>query len=67
MTEEAKLTPRELEVLAHVAFGLIDEEIALSPGIGINSVNSHIYCMLRKVAARDRTHMALRAVNSGVI
>ncbi|MFN5756189.1 MAG: LuxR C-terminal-related transcriptional regulator [Planctomycetia bacterium] len=67
MTEEAKLTPRELQVLAHVAFGLINEEIAQSLGIDLDTVKSHIYHLLRKIGARDRTHMALRAVNSSVI
>lgn len=66
-TEEARLTPRESQVLSHVAFGLSNEEIAQSLEISIETVKEHVQNLLRKVAVRDRTQAAVWAVKAGVI
>lgn len=66
-TKEARLTPRESQVLSHIAFGLSNEEIAHSLEISIETVKEHVQSLLRKVAVRDRTQAAVWAVKSGVI
>jgi DNA-binding NarL/FixJ family response regulator len=64
---DAGLTPREGQVLAHVAYGLSNEEIARSLGISAETVKEHVQNLLRKLAANDRTQAAVWAVKSGVV
>lgn len=66
-TKEARLTPRESQVLSHIAFGLSNEEIAHSLEISVETVKEHVQSLLRKVAVRDRTQAAVWAVKSGVV
>ncbi|MFM8635513.1 MAG: response regulator [Planctomycetia bacterium] len=66
-TSEAKLTPRESQVLSHVAFGLSNEEIARSMEISVETVKEHVQNLLRKLAVNDRTQAAVWAVRSGVV
>jgi DNA-binding NarL/FixJ family response regulator len=61
------LTPRESQVLSHVAFGLSNDEIARSLEISVETVKEHIQNLLRKLAAKDRTQAAVWAVKSGVV
>jgi DNA-binding NarL/FixJ family response regulator len=64
---DAGLSPRESQVLAHVAYGLSNEEIAWSLGISVETVKEHVQNMLRKLAMHDRTQAAVWAVRSGVV
>jgi len=64
---DAGLTPREGQVLAHVAYGLSNEEIARSLEISVETVKEHVQNLLRKLAANDRTQAAVWAVKSGVV
>ena len=66
LTKQAHLTPRELQVLAHVAFGLSNDEIAALLGISIETVKEHVTKLLRKLKVIDRTQAALWAVQYGV-
>lgn len=61
------LTPRESQVLSHVAFGLSNDEIARSLEISVETVKEHVQNLLRKLAAKDRTQAAVWAVKSGVV
>lgn len=61
------LTPRESQVLSHVAFGLSNDEIARSLEISSETVKEHVQNLLRKLAAKDRTQAAVWAVKSGVV
>lgn len=61
------LTPRESQVLSHVALGLSNEEIAWSLQIGIETVKEHVHNVLRKLAVKDRTQAAVWAVKAGVV
>jgi DNA-binding NarL/FixJ family response regulator len=61
------LTPREQQVLRHVAFGLSNEEIAASLEISIETVKEHVQNLLRKLKVSDRTQAAVWAVKSSVI
>jgi DNA-binding NarL/FixJ family response regulator len=64
---DAGLTPRESQVLAHVAYGLSNDEIAHSLEISIETVKEHVQNMLRKLGVNDRTQAAVWAVKSGVV
>ena len=64
---DSGLTPRESQVLSHVAFGLSNEEISRSLGISIETVKEHVQNLLRKLAVSDRTQAAVWAVQSGVV
>jgi DNA-binding NarL/FixJ family response regulator len=64
---DAGVTPREEQVLRHVAFGLSNDEIARSLQISVETVKEHVQNLLRKLAVRDRTQAAVWAVKVGVI
>ena len=64
---DSGLTPRESQVLTHVAFGLSNDEIARSLGIGLDTVKEHVQQILRKLAVIDRTQAAVWAVQSGLV
>jgi len=61
-TSERRLTPREQQVLSHLAYGLSNDEIAASLGIGVETVKVYVQQILRKLGVRDRTQAAVLAV-----
>ena len=56
----APLTPRESEVLALLARGASNAEIAHELGLSVKTVQNHVSNVLAKLQARDRTQAALR-------
>jgi len=56
----ADLTPRESEVLALVADGRSNPEIARELGLSLKTVQNHVSNVLAKLQVRDRTQAALR-------
>lgn len=61
------LTPREQQVLRHIAYGLSNEEIAQSMSISIETVKEHVQNILRKLRMKDRTQAAVWAVRKGAV
>jgi DNA-binding NarL/FixJ family response regulator len=61
-TSEKNLTPREQQVLSHLAYGLSNDEIASSLEISVETVKEHVQKILRKLAVKDRTQAAVWAV-----
>ena len=55
------LTPRESQILALVADGRSNAEIASDLGIALKTVQNHVANVLLKLQLRDRTQAALRA------
>ena len=55
------LTPRELEILACVAEGKTNKEIAARLGISEHTVRSYVSAILAKLGARSRTQALVRA------
>jgi len=64
---DSGLTPRESQVLSHVALGLSNDEIAQSLEISVETVKEHVQNLLRKLAVNDRTQAAVWAVQAGVV
>jgi DNA-binding NarL/FixJ family response regulator len=56
----APLTPRESEVLALLARGASNAEIAHELGLSVKTVQNHVSNVLAKLQARDRTQAVLR-------
>jgi DNA-binding NarL/FixJ family response regulator len=65
--EPDPLTPRELEVLALLARGLPNKEIADSLYIGERTVKFHVSSILAKLDAGNRTEAARLAVRRGLV
>ncbi len=63
----AALTDREREVLALVAQGLSNEEIAERLVLSRATARTHVSRMLAKVGARDRTQLVVLAYESGLV
>jgi DNA-binding NarL/FixJ family response regulator len=58
-THDAELTPRQGEILALVASGLSNAEIADRLAVSMPTVKSHVSALLRAYSVRDRTQLAL--------
>lgn len=54
MHDELKLTPRELEILTHLAGGRSNSEIAKNCWISHNTVKFHLKNLFKKLGVRDR-------------
>jgi DNA-binding NarL/FixJ family response regulator len=61
----AALTPREAEVLALIADGRSNAEIARELGLSVKTVQNHVSNVLAKLQVRDRTQAALRVRGLG--
>ena len=61
------LTPREIEILDHVAQGNSNKEIARILSISDQTVKNHITSILRKLAVNDRTQAVIYALRHGWI
>jgi two-component system, NarL family, response regulator LiaR len=64
---EAVLTERELEVLAWVAKGTPNKEIAFRIGISQATVRAHVSNILSKLRLENRSQMVLYAVQHGLV
>jgi DNA-binding CsgD family transcriptional regulator len=60
------LTPREAEVLAHVADGLSQAEIGERLSISPETVRTHVRMACERLNARTRTHAVATALRLGL-
>ncbi len=65
--ENICLTPRELEILAHIIQGQSDKEIAADLKLSQYTVRNHLRNIYQKLDVKDRTSAAILALNSGWI
>jgi DNA-binding NarL/FixJ family response regulator len=61
------LTEREVEVLALMAAGLNNHEIAMALGPSEGTIKNHVSSILSKLAVRDRVRAVLRGIELGCI
>jgi DNA-binding NarL/FixJ family response regulator len=61
------ITAREQEVLALIATGLSNSEIAESLCISEATAKTHVGHLLTKLSARDRVHLVIIAYQTGVV
>lgn len=61
------LTPREREVLQHIARGFMYKEIAARLGISAKTVEAHVSAVLRKLQLSSRHELSRWAVRRGVV
>jgi DNA-binding NarL/FixJ family response regulator len=59
------LTPREREVLGHIAAGRSNREIARALHVSEKTVKAHVSSVLAKLGVQDRTQAAVLAVRHG--
>jgi DNA-binding NarL/FixJ family response regulator len=65
--EDVPLTPRETQVLRHVALGLSNKDIGNSLQISVETVKEHVQNIFRKLALNDRTKVAVWAIRKGLV
>jgi two-component system nitrate/nitrite response regulator NarL len=65
-TPLAELTPRELEILEHLASGQSNKIIARELGITDGTVKLHVKAVLRKLGVGSRVEAAVIAVEQGL-
>lgn len=65
--DKASLTDRERSVLRLVAAGNSNEEVATALELTQSTVKTHIYNIMRKLSAKNRTEAVARARQSGML
>lgn len=66
-TFSSELTDRELEVLRELTAGEPDAVIAERLHMSVRTVKAHIQSMREKTGFRNRTELAVRAIESGLV
>jgi len=61
------LTPRETEILNHIAQGYLNKQIAFELGISEQTIKNHVTSILRKLNANARTEAVVVAIKQGLI
>jgi DNA-binding NarL/FixJ family response regulator len=61
------LSPRELEILALLAHGLSNREIAQRLFLAEGTVKNYVTTIFQKIGVRDRTQAALRGRELGLL
>ena len=61
------LSPRERDVLAGLARGRSNRQIARALGVGEETVKSHVSSILAKLNLADRTQAAIFGLQQGVV
>lgn len=61
------LTKREIEILAQVASGMFNKEIAINLDISERTVKNHISNIFKKIDVSDRTQAAVFAIRNNIV
>ncbi len=61
------LSPREVEILRHIAAGLSNKEIANELGISDETVKTHLKSVFSKLNVSDRSHAIAIAIERGIL
>jgi PAS domain S-box-containing protein len=63
---EVRLTPRQTEVLRHLAAGCTTEQMSELMGIEVHTVRNHVRDLLRRLRAHSRLEAVVRAQELGL-
>lgn len=63
----SSLTPREYDVLRHVAHGHTNGEIAERLGLSLNTVKTYLHNVMHKLGARNRAQVITNARTHGLL
>ena len=63
----AQLTPREIQILNHMAQGYANKQIAFELYISTNTVKVVVSRILTKLSAKDRTEAVVIAIKQGLV
>lgn len=66
-SDDAELTPREIDVLTLIANGSSNSEISTTLYISLSTVKSHISALMRKLKATNRTGAVKAAREKGLL
>lgn len=61
------LSARERDVLAHIASGKTNQEVADLLGLTVNTVKAHLKSIYRKLDVSDRVQVVLQAIRLGIV
>jgi two-component system, NarL family, response regulator LiaR len=61
------LSPRETEVLRLMARGFTNQQISRGLFISVSTVKKHVRSVISKLGVSDRTQVAVRAVELGIL
>lgn len=61
------LTPRETDVLRHVALGRSNREIAAALSVGEETIKTHLTHLLAKLGVDNRAQAAVQALKRGIV
>lgn len=64
---EDRLSPRETEVLVHVAAGMSNRRVGEQMHISEQTVKAHMKSIMEKLGVGDRTHAVTMALRRGII
>lgn len=62
-----KITPREREILTHIAAGLSTKEIGVKVGLSANTVEVHRHNMLKRTGYRNSVELVAASIKGGII
>ncbi|HAP32705.1 MAG TPA: DNA-binding response regulator [Firmicutes bacterium] len=62
---ERMLTPREQEILYHLARGLTNKEISAATNLAVDTVKTHLRNIFRKLGVKNRTQAISKAIKMG--
>ena len=65
--EGSPLSPREVQILQHIASGSSTKEVARDLGISSHTVKTHLERIFDKLGANDRAQAVAIAIRSGLV
>ncbi|MCE5180659.1 MAG: response regulator transcription factor [Betaproteobacteria bacterium] len=65
--EHEKLSPREKEIITHLARGASNKEVARALGVAESTVKIHVQSILKKLNLTSRVQAAVYAVEHGLV
>ena len=65
--QDGGLTPRQMDILGHIAKGRSNKQIAFALGIRERTVKFHVAALFERLGTQSRTEALVVALRTGVI